>query len=153
MKNRIELCLKTAWLTTAIALLLMGTSLCEFSNTTCAAANGMMLTFMLILSFPLGAFFAISSTLFLRSLSFEFPSDFVLWLIMAVGGFLQWFVVVPGLIANRELTILNLNQKDSRLETPGRKPAVVTRPKRIKPISAFDNRGRSPLERVLTRAS
>jgi hypothetical protein len=165
MKSRIILCVKTAWLTTVLALLLMGTSLCQFSDTTCGDASGTMLIFMLILSFPTGVFFAIGSTLFLRTVSFAFPSDLTLWLIMAVGGFLQWFIVTPRLFAKHEITILNLNQNDSPLETinlrlkdppletPGAKPAVVARPKRIKPISAFDNRGRSPLERVIARVS
>jgi len=56
MKSRIKLCLKTAWLTTAIVLLFMGTNLCVLTDSSCFDAGETMLLFIVILSFPTGVF-------------------------------------------------------------------------------------------------
>ena len=156
MKSRIKLCLKTAWLTAAIVLLFMGTNLCVLTDSSCFAAGETMLLFMVILSFPTGVFFVFASIFFLGTESVHFSSDYItVWLIMACGGFLQWFIVIPRLFTKREFTILNLGQEDLPLKAPvaGAQPTSARRPKRIKPISAFDNRGRAPLERVIARLS
>jgi cytochrome c biogenesis protein CcdA len=114
-----------------------------------------MIVFMFILSFPTGFLFLLVSILFLPE-SFHAPSQYItVWLIMAAGGFLQWFILIPRLLAKRNFTILNLGQAESPLEVPpaSTQSSSATRPKRLKTISPFDNRGRSPLERVIMRVS
>lgn len=155
MKSRIQLCLKTAWLTTVVALLLMGANLCVSTDTTCFEAGARMIVFMFILSFPTGFLFLLVSILFLPE-SFHAPSQYItVWLIMAIGGLLQWFILLPRLFAKRDLTILNFRQAESPLEVPpsSSQSSSAARRKRFRPISPFDNRGRSPLKRVITRAS
>lgn len=86
---------------------------------------------------------------------------------MTVAGYLQWFVVVPNLFADRNFTTLGLSQ-DSKVEktttqtllpattelSPGDTSVVkqspqLPKPKRVRPVRAYDNRGRTPLERAL----
>ena len=156
MKSRTKLCLKTAWLTTATVLLFMGTNLCVSTDSSCFAAGETMLLFMTILSFPMGVVFVFASIFFLGTEGVHSPSDYItVWLIMACGGLLQWFIVIPRLFAKRDFTTLNLRQEDLPLKglLVGDQPTSARAPKRIKPISAFDNRGRTPLERVIARLS
>ena len=155
MKSRIQLCLKTAWLTSVAVLLLMGINLCVSTDSACFDAGATMILFMFILSFPTGFLFLLVSVLFISE-SFHPPSQYItVWLIMTAGGFVQWFIIVPRLFAKRDFTILNLGQAESPVAVPPGSPqsSPATRPKRVKTICPFDNRGRSPLERVIMRVS
>ena len=176
MKKQIKIALKIAWLAAVVAILLMGTDVClSATNATCYQAGETMLLLMFWLSFPTGIVFALAGSAFLG----DFPSDFITtWMVMACGGFIQWFVVVPRLFEKKELTLLNLRKaapierdnseplnaptpepaKISNMEWSSAKPANTineisrptrTRRKTTRRIAAFDRRGRTPLERVI----
>ncbi len=156
MKSRIAPFLKIAWLTAAIAILLMGTSLCLSTDDACFQAGETMFLLMFLFSFPTGLLFVLVSMFFLEAESIHYPSDYItVWLIMTCGGYLQWFVLVPRLFAKRELTVLNLGQKDPVVKSFMKDcaPSPIRQTGRMKPISTFDRRGRTPLERVITRRS
>jgi hypothetical protein len=168
MKSRIKLCLKTAWLTTALVILLVGTNNCMSTDKACLASGETMFLFMFLLSFPTGILFAFAAAIMLGGESIHYPVDFfTFWLMMTIGGYLQWFVVVPRVRAKPELTLLNLReatpvpsivsqreiqeQTQSELQTRAlEKPRQSRRRKRI---AAFDKYGRTPLERALAKRS
>lgn len=152
MKSGIKLCLRTAWLTAAIVVLLMGTDLCNATDEACFQAGETMSFFMFLLSFPTGTLFVLISIVLLDFGGIHHLSNYItVWLIMTCGGYLQWFIVLPRLFAKPDLTVLNL-----RANAPADAPAVEARQsrrrsKQIKSASAFDRRGRTPLERVIAR--
>lgn len=168
MKSRIKLCLKTAWLTTALVILLVGANHRMSTDKACLASGETMFLFMFLLSFPAGIPFALAAVIMLGGASIHYPEDFfTFWLMMTIGGYLQWFVVVPRVLVKPELTLLNLREatpvlsNSSQKETQGQtqselqthtveKSRQTRRPKRI---AAFDKYGRTPLERALAKRS
>ena len=154
MKSRFKLCFKTAWLTAAAVALLMATHLCSSTEAACFDAGETMLLLMVIMSFPTGI---LSIFFLLFFFGFEtghsLSDHFTVWLVMTIGGYLQWFVLVPRWFTKPELTLLNLGQRESLLKAPATftPPISVRQSKRTLRTSAFDSRGRTPLERVIAR--
>jgi hypothetical protein len=170
MRSKILLCLKIGWCVAAVMILLMGTNICTATDDACAAAGDSMFLFMLVLSFPAGVVFLIGSLIFLDFSVGHYPADFIFaWLIMACGGFLQWFVIAPRLFDKPKFTVLDLKPiqvpvpaisqvisapSSPALVTDSQIPRVVQRPrtrapKRRNRVAAFDVRGQTPLERVI----
>jgi len=109
MKSQIKLCLKVAWLSAAIIILLMGTNLCASSDEACFQSGESMFFLMFWLSFPASLVFSLTSLILLDSGSIHYPSDFITaWIVMTCGGVLQWFVIVPRLFQKPSFTLLNL---------------------------------------------
>jgi hypothetical protein len=151
MKARLKLSLKIAWLTAAIVILLMGTNLCASTDQSCFDAGETMFFLMFWLSFPTGVLFLLVSLFFIGVESVHYPSDYItMWLIMACGGCLQWYVLIPRIFARPEFTVLKLEQKDVIPKMATAKLRSATRHPKIKPIRAFDKRGRTPLERAMS---
>ena len=68
-----------------------------------------MLFLMFWLTFPTGLLFIVAAGLVLNPGPVHSPGDFITaWMVMACGGFLQWFVFVPRLFEKPNLTVLNL---------------------------------------------
>jgi hypothetical protein len=112
MKKQIMLCLKTAWLTAAIVVLLIGTNLCLSADETCFNAGETMLTAMFWLAFPSSILFLLVALIYLGGQEIHYPSDYItVWLIMISGGCLQWFLIVPRLFTKPEFTTLELSTK------------------------------------------
>jgi hypothetical protein len=110
MKHQVKLCLKIGWLSAAVMILLMGTSMCAANDEACFQAGGAMFLLMFWLSFPSGLVFSLAALAFVDRESIHYPSDFIsAWMVMAFGGLLQWFVIVPRLFEKRNLTTLNLS--------------------------------------------
>jgi hypothetical protein len=175
MRSKIILCLKTAWFVAALVILLTGTNMCVSTDEACFAAGETMFFFMFLLSFPFGVVFLFLSMIVLESSGVHYPSDYITaWFIMACGGCCQWFVVVPRLFAKPTLTVIDLRRSPesseaishssnaaspSLIETPQcpNLPSVDHVATRIRTrkvrnrIVPFDRRGRTPLERVITR--
>ena len=155
MSKQIINCLKAAWLATTIVVLVMGTSLCATTEQECFQSTGMTFSLLFLLSFPGSFLFLYASLLFLEPAVIRFaPEDIWLWLIMAFGGFIQWFVVIPRMFRKNSLIVLNL--KADIPPPPQRAVEAVSRkqkPKRKKAIRAFDAHGRTPFERVIARHS
>jgi hypothetical protein len=170
MRNKIILCLKTAWIVAAFMIVLTATAVCGSADQACSAAADTMLLFMSLLSFPLGLVFLLISSLFVAP-SAGPASDYAFtWFIMLCGGSCQWFILVPRLFAPPQFTVLNLRTPpnaisrslvappaptpkppEAAIETIAvSRPSVRSRkpPNRTRP---FDRLGRTPLERVINR--
>jgi len=116
MKSQIKLCLKIAWLSAAIIILLMVTNLCTSSDQACFQGGESMFSLMFWLSFPASLVFSFASLIFLDSGSIHYPSDFITaWIVMTCGGVLQWFVIVPRLFQKPSFTLLNLKASQAVL--------------------------------------
>jgi hypothetical protein len=110
MKDKVKLCLKISWLSAAVVILLMGSGMCAANDEACYQAGGAMFLLMFWLSFPSGLVFSLAALAFVDHESIHYPSDFIsAWLVMALGGLLQWFVIVPRLFEKRYFTQLNLS--------------------------------------------
>jgi hypothetical protein len=171
MRNKIILCLKTAWVVAAFMTLLVATTVCGSADRGCFAAGQTMLLFMMVLSFPLGPVFLLISLIFVESPVGHFASDYAFaWFIMLCGGCCQWFILVPRLFGKPKFTLLNLktppNEISKRLvalPAPALTPSgtatetiATSRPrvrstKRTRRVTPFDKAGRTPLERVINR--
>ena len=175
MRSQIILCLKTAWLVAALMILLVGTNVCVSTDEACSAAGETMFLFMFLLSFPIGLVFLLISMIFVESAGGHYPSDYIIaWFILACGGCCQWFILVPRLFAKPTLTLLDLRQirepsnavsQSSTAATPssietsqGRSlpsvdvAATSIRTRKVRNhVVPFDRRGRTPLERVISR--
>jgi len=175
MRNKVILCLKTAWLVAAITILLTGTNMCVSTDEACSAAGDTMFLFMFVLSFPLGTVFFLIAILFLESAGGHYPSDYITaWFIMACGGCCQWFIVAPRLFAKPTFTLIDLRNSQAAsvaISPPSTAtssslitalqsnslPSAETAPNNIRVrkirnrIVPFDRRGRTPLERVISQ--
>lgn len=154
MSKQIINCLKAAWLATTIVVFVMGTSLCATTEEACFQSAETVCSLMFLLSFPGGFIFVYASLLFLEPPVIHYaPDNIWLWLLMAFGGFIQWFVAIPRMFKEKSLIVLNL-----KADVPPPERAVETvsgkqEPKRKRAIRAFDTHGRTPFERVIARRS
>jgi hypothetical protein len=131
MKDQVKICLKTAWLVAAVAMLFMGTPMCVANGQACVQAGNTMLTAMFIITFPTGVLFFLITTIFVDPSRIYQPADFVTaWFIMMCGGLLQWFLMVPGLFEGPGLTTLNL-EKPATLTPVGSQDAQLPLPEVI----------------------
>ena len=135
-----------------VVVLVMGTSLCATTEEVCFQSADTIFSLVFLLSFPGGFIFAYASLLFLEPPIVHYTADNIwLWLAMAIGGFIQWFVAIPLMFRKESLTVLNLK---ADVPPPERAVEAVSRkqkPKRKRAIRAFDTHGRTPLERVIAR--
>lgn len=129
----------------------------------CFISGETMMPLMFLLSFPASVPFAFAAAAMLDGTSIHYPDQYItFWLMMTVGGYLQWFVIVPRVLAKPELTLLNLGeatpvvlssspqgQSQTQQEPQTRAHEQPQRPRRPKRIAAFDKDGRTPLERAL----
>lgn len=175
MRSKIVLCLKTAWCVAALTILLVGTNMCVSTDEACSAASDTMLFSMLLLAFPTGVVFLLVSMIIFESAGGHYPSDYIFaWFIMACGGCLQWFIIVPRLFDKPGFTTIDLkpiqvpageippvapvpSQPLITISQSSQAPSVVKArksqaPKRKNRVVAFDSRGRTPLERVIDRS-
>src|SRR5687767_5710385 len=96
MRKQITNCLKAAWLAMTVVVLVMGTSLCATTEEVCFQSAETTFSLVFLLSFPGGFIFAYASLLFLEPPIVHYATDNIwLWLAMAIGGFIQWFVAIP----------------------------------------------------------
>jgi len=170
MKNRIKLCLQVAWLTTSFVVLLMSFNFCAATDQACSDAGDRIFFTMAVLSFPSGILGLGVVSFFLWPLaSADQLNDYVIfWLTMAGAGYLQWFVILPGLFAKRKFTTLNLGEIKTDLEEPktyfeepktvpqvttAEIPRPTRRQRRIRRIPPYDKLGRTPLERAMQSTS
>jgi hypothetical protein len=159
---------KVAWTVAALVALLMYIGACS-SNEACRPVGDTMLFFMGVVTFPAGLLCIILSVIVCGLLGGEYPrSEFTIWFLLVCGGCLQWYVVVPLLLEEPRLTLLNLHttlpipasaaataaKPDLSIATPStvsviqapRKPHARKRHHQVLP---FDKFGRTPLERVI----
>jgi hypothetical protein len=119
MKNHVKISLKIGWLATVVTTLLMGTNMCVSTDAACYQAGETMLFMMFWLSFPTGLLFVVPAMIALEHGTVQYPSDFITArIVMAFGGFLQWFILVPRFLQKPDLTLLKLGTS-STLASPG----------------------------------
>jgi hypothetical protein len=103
-KKSIARAVKIGWSTAAVALLLLALYLFNVKDARPNSDAGVPMIYgMFLLSFPSGlGVMTLSSWLIIRSGSegaAESNSHLVqVWLVMAVAGYLQWFVLIPWLV-------------------------------------------------------
>ena len=109
MKNQIKISLQIAWLAISVTILLMGTNMCVATDAACHQAGESMIFMMFWLSFPTGLLFTVPAMIVLDQGTVESPSEFITaWIVLAFGGSLQWFLLLPRCLQKPELTLLNL---------------------------------------------
>jgi len=119
MKNQVKIYLKIGWLATVVTTLLMGTNMCVSTDAACYQAGETMLFMMFWLSFPTGLLFVVPAMIALEYGNVQVPSDFITaWIVMAFGGFLQWFILVPRFLQKPDLIVLKLETSPA-LISPG----------------------------------
>jgi hypothetical protein len=172
MRKQVIVCLKVAWVVAALMILFMGTTVCTSTDEACWAVGDAMASLMVLLTLPTGIIFFPIAMALVDSAGGHYPSEFIIgWSVLAIGGSLQWFYIIPRLLQKPSLTLLNLSPEPESLpaSTPvpvRTQPATTTitppvnsvsvAPLRIrnrKPqnqIRSFDKSGRSPLERALS---
>jgi hypothetical protein len=163
MSKQLTICMKTAWLASAATLLLMGTGMCVSTDATCFEAGDTMLFLMLWLGFPTSLGFIVGSQIILDPVMVHSPSNFITaWMLMAAGGLLQWFILVPRFLKKPDLTLLKLGtsvtlpsvgSNDAILpateviqSAPVQKPAILERqpaPVQSKAVQVVRDRTRS----------
>jgi len=116
------------------------------------APSSVLEALMFLLSFPLGDAF-----MFLfHSPTQGIMARFVFWALAMGIGYAQWFHLFPALLRRRQsrATTLNLDappgarpasESPLGLGASAARPALAERP----PVSQFDERGLTPLERIL----
>jgi len=172
MRKQVILYLKVAWVVAALMILFMGTSVCTSTDEACWAAGEATASLMVLLTLPTGIIFFPIAMALVDSAGGHYPSEFIIgWSVLAIGGCLQWFYIIPRLLQKPSLTLLNLTSEAVTLPVPtpvsvSTKPATTTSTAAVNPISvaplrirsrkpqnqirSFDKSGRSPLERVLS---
>jgi hypothetical protein len=178
MRSKIILCLRTAWVVAALMILSVGLNICSSLDTFCTASDG-LLSLMLLLTFPFGTVCLLVSMILVEIAGEHYQASFfVYWLLLACGGTFQWFIVVPELIADQSPITLDLAPNlplhtvlqpvPAHLTSPGTQPplsaetmatvkslcrmGVKVRSRKRKRVKAFDDLGRTPLERVIQRS-
>jgi len=148
--NKWKLILKCTWVAVNLAILLLGLGACLLEST-CWYAQNNFLPLMIWLSFPSGLLLFFFAGL----IDVHPPIDYSLVSLgVFVVGYAQWFHVVPRLLGRPEITTLSLAKTKQIAEQE--KPPSQSSSKgqallqvwanRIVP---FDDRGRTPLERVI----
>jgi len=113
---------------------------------------------LFLLTFPLGSFFVLLVHAFAGGFGeFGIVEQFQMWIVAVALGFLQWFFIIPAMLRrkNSEVTALHLS-------SGGADPAVASAhapgalheseanaATNVPPIPQFDERGRTPFERIL----
>jgi hypothetical protein len=155
MQNPFQENLRKPWLLLCTSLLLIYSIMPgEYGTLLFDGAAGWFLeVLMLLLSFPLGAAVA----LLFHSPDFGVVERFAFWAAAMGVGYAQWFHLLPALLRRlppRRPTTLNLSAAvgvappaafGARDTRPLGLPDAAARP----PVPQFNDRGRTPLERVL----
>ena len=115
---------------------------------------------MFILSFPAGPLVFLAGALAIGGPPLSPPLDYsLMWIVAFVVGYLQWFWAFPRLFGKTEVITLGLTAVAAAPILADQPPlcssAEAKQQRRIAPgrLLHFDNRGRTPLERVIHRGS
>ena len=161
MQNSCRFDVKTRWLLLATSTLVIY-SVVPVRRDALFDLNAIStwLQFLLfLLTFPLGSFFVLFVHAFAGGFSdFGIVEQFQMWVVAVALGFLQWFFLIPALTGRKspEVTALNLSAAPAApaaasAHAPGALPEsdanVATD---APPIPQFDERGRTPFERILS---
>ncbi len=148
-----------AWVLTSVAIFLLGVDPCLLQVGGCSGTSVFMLIAMTILTLPSGLFYlAVIGLLFNHSDFADPVVYFLLWLVAFIIGYVQWFVVVPGLCTlGGTMTTLGLakggtfegKKKKRRARTRRRRKKILKAPPEGVGLAQWDERGRTPLERAM----
>ena len=149
-----------AWVLASIAVLLMCVDSCVLAGGECFRGGEHMLVCMVFITLPCGLLYPLGLSLLFDSLSVDNPvTYFLLWLGAFIVGYLQWFVIVPGLFSLRGITTLKLTE-NRKFDAKKKKGRARRRRKKILKArrescasTQWDEHGRTPLERALDSAA
>lgn len=155
-KVRWSLVVQSVWLASCVEIWEMGLGSCLVQPGCWIARDG-MLPFLYLLSFPSSLLLVMFNGVLVdagMALDVTPPLEYTF---LAVGsivlGYLQWFYLVPALFRNRSLTTLSLGKSEtiplSTLEPAQERVRIQTLSSAQ--IPAFDEAGRSPLERAIAK--
>ena len=161
MKNSFRFDVKTRWLLLATSTLVVyavvpvrGGALFDLN-----AISTWLQLLLFLLTFPLGSFFVLLVHSMAGGFSeFGIVEQFQMWVVAVALGFLQWFFLIPAMLGRRSPEVMALN-----LSAGAGVPAVASPPAPgllnsgradtpdAPPVPQFDERGRTPFERILNR--
>ena len=161
MQNPFQPNLRKPWLLLCTTLLVVYTILPDSRETLffLEGTSSLLEAAMFLLSFPLGD---LAAFFFFYSDGHGVFARFAFWALAMGLGYAQWFHLFPALLsaANRAaaapaqpLTVLNLESASSVAPARARSAPSIAPPAadvaERPPVPQFDERGRTPLERVL----
>ncbi|HEX7174580.1 MAG TPA: hypothetical protein VF240_04780 [Pyrinomonadaceae bacterium] len=160
MQNSFRFDVKTRWLLLATSALVIYTvvpirrgALYDLN-----AVSTWLQFLLFVLTFPLGSFFVLFVHAFAGGFGeFGIVEQFQMWIVAVALGFLQWFFLIPAMLRHKssEVTALHLSSGGddpavASAQTGGALPEVDTNvATNASPIPQFDERGRTPFERIL----
>jgi hypothetical protein len=155
--------LKWTWIVAHLLVLQLSLSPCS-DGASCFQVHDNFISGALVLGFP-GSFLAMLAAITLFRGATGSNDIILLWLGAFIGGYVQWFVLLPRLLKVSKPLSLGLSQIQSarvpvEVSIPVSIPVPVINPvptKKVKKkrmlrtttISQFDSKGRTPLERAL----
>jgi hypothetical protein len=113
---------------------------------------------LFVLTFPLGSFFVLFVHAFAGGFGeFGIVEQFQMWVVAVALGFFQWFFLIPAMFGRKssEVTTLNLSSGGAApaaaaaARAPGLLNAGHAHTPDAPPVPQFDERGRTPFERIL----
>ena len=160
MQNSFRFDLKTRWLllSTCTLLLYCIVPVRRGAFFDLDAVSTWLQFLLFVLTFPLGSLFVmLVYTLSGGFENFSITDQLQVWVIAVALGFLQWFFLIPAIMGriSPEVTALNLSAAPA---APAVAPAHATgalheseanAATNVPPIPQFDERGRTPFERIL----
>ncbi len=144
------------WIGVNLFVLQFGMRAC-LTDSGCYYTQNGVFPYLLPLGFPLGSIAALLASPILTG--HATPADFtVLWLATFIGGYVQWFVLLPLTLKSSKPLTLGLSEERTPLvadvSLPHRKRTRARRvPVRSDAVAPFDKKGQTPLERAIRSAS
>ena len=116
-------------------------------------ANDNLIPVLLLLSFPSGPIALLLGGLFIDASALDPPFRYSLvWLAVFVAGYLQWFVIIPGMFERPGSTMLGLahfrQPVNVAVTLPVESPASTIDLITQRPVP-YNDQGQTPLERVI----
>jgi hypothetical protein len=152
-----KLVVKWTWIGLNLFVLQFGLGAC-FTDSGCYYIQTDVFPYLLLLGFPSGFIAVLLAATVLAG--HATASDFtILWLATFIGGYVQWFVLLPLILKSSKPLTLGLSELERTplvcdLSVPQRKSA---RSRRVwigaAAIPQFDKKGQTPLERAIRSAS
>jgi hypothetical protein len=159
MQNSFRFDVKTRWLLLATTILVIYTVVPVRRGAwfDLDAISTWLQFLLFLLTFPLGSFFVLLVHGFAGGFGgFGIVEQFQMWVVAVGLGFLQWFFLIPAVLGRKspEVTALNLSAGGAApavtsARAPGLPNAGRADTPDAPPVPQFDERGRTPFERIL----
>ena len=161
MQNSFRFDVKTRWLLLATTTLVIYCIVPVRGDVTfdLDAVSTLLQVLLVVLTFPLGLVFVLLVNALTGGFGgFGIAGQLQVWAVAVAGGFFQWFFLIPALLGRRKPEVTALNLSAAATTTPAAAPAhapgalpeaYANATTDLPPIPQFDERGRTPFERIL----